>query len=135
MCLEKDHWFPKISWKPIKCYKLLCENEGKFYCPWYPIEVILNRPIKANRNLFSSLFTEIINGQGVHAYIDYERALSIYNHYRGEDKKINPLFIPPVYSNIKLYEAVIPPFTFYWKGKFFDDIAARELIVTKEVPL
>lgn len=119
MCLEKDHWFPKISWKPIKCYKLLYHYENnKLVTPWKHSVIELNIPIRANKNLFSSLFTKVINGEGVHAYSKLSTSTFIQRFYNEHD-----MFV---------YEAIIPPFTFYWEGKS-NDIAARKLIVTKEI--
>ena len=130
MCLSKAHRFPRISWKPIKCYKLVCKENGKLYTPFRNVEIMLNKPIKPSRNLFNSLLCDTIGdtieGGGVHAYINMRLAFVTMRY--------SNMLSNAVHSSdpCKVYEAIIPPFTFYWEGES-NDIAARELIVTKEI--
>ena len=125
MCLSKAHRFPRISWKPVKCYKLVYEENGKLCTPFQGVEVILNKPIKPSRNLFNFLSCDVVNGEGVHAFITVDRAFIMRYHMSASY---------PYPLICKVYEAIIPPFTFYWEGES-SDIAARELIVTKEILL
>ena len=136
MCLRSIHWFPRISFKPIKCYKILCERNEYLYTPYLRTYVSINNPIKASRNIFTSLFTgetlmifnthlrcRLISKEGVHAFTNKNDAFFA--------SRMMATLNPPLVS-YRVYEAVIPSFTFYWKG-IESDIAARKLIITKEI--
>ena len=115
MCLKKTHWWPKKSKEPIKVYKVLMVYED-LMTPYMSEKVKLNHPIKAKRHWLFSLLSDKIESEGVHAYTDKSYALAgCYPRH-----------------NEHLYEAVIPPNTYYWIG-MYNEIAATKMIVKRKL--
>jgi hypothetical protein len=76
-------------------------------------------------SIFELTLDDSINGCGVHAYKDSVTA-----------KEIEERWLPRVIDNKRcaaaIYECTIPPFTFYWEGKY-GDIAARKIKIVKKI--
>ena len=117
MCLYKTHWFPKIALKPIKCYKVVrtpFSFEKSFYTLYTEKLYNLNEPIEHSVKSLG-LFKRTLEGEVVHAYINYIEALKRKNI---------------TCQQVKIVECVIPRFTIYWSG-ILNEIGARRLIPLK----
>lgn len=116
MCLIKLHRFPRISFKPVKVYKVFYkEEDGYYYTPYLfegPLKI--GDTIKAKCNIFRNFYRifigEFIEKEGVHAFTTKISA---------EKRFCN-------FSKIVILECVIPRFTLYWYGTE-DEIAARKM--------
>lgn len=117
MCLFVTHFFPKISFKPIKVYKVVIEDlNGKIKTPYQGSKLLKRAkgifflPEKHNNDF-------IINKGMIHAFRLKEEAKSFemgyfmlyYNSIKG----------------IKTITAYIPPFTRYYIGEKGDICAKR----------
>ena len=125
MCLYKNHFLPKISFKPIEVYKILSKSNASksgYETPFLCTEVFFNTTIKATKHWKTSLFKKSIHGEGVHAYRDLTTAVIKASH----DNRF--FFIQYYYVVVK---AIIPRFTIYWIGNN-GDIAASKLYITDE---
>lgn len=117
MCLIATHFFPKISFKPIKVYKIVIEtSNGRIRTPYQGSNILKRAkgifffPKKQNNYL-------TIYGGMIHAFRTREEAQKfstgyfIHNHYSIKD--------------IKVITAYIPPFTRYYIGQDWDICAKR----------
>lgn len=121
MCLIKKHKFPKIAFKSIKVYKILYHYNNCLYSPYFGCKVI-NKEIKAKYfKIPEIIWEENINGCGVHAFSTLKMAIWAKENY--------VLFKNPY---TKIYECIIPPFTFYWKGRG-GEMTARRINIKKEI--
>lgn len=113
MCLFTTHFFPKISFKKIKVYKVVLEYNGGLITPFQ-----CSKPFKRAKGIFffpkrcgHRLFIE--KGM-LHAFIDKASAIS-------QKSAINSTS----YSQAKIINAYIPPFTRYYIGEYGDICAKR----------
>lgn len=123
MCLIKTHETPKKSEKEIKVYKILIwDNYDQCYrTPFMFSPVIFGQEMKARWQYSNS--TRGIDGEGVHAFITIEAAISCLNYLNRF--KINDNF------ECTIFEAIIPSNTEYWEGED-DEIASIKMIITKK---
>lgn len=131
MCLIKNHRFPKISFKPIKVFKLaLFYQKDRYYtkdgyytyfrkCPIY-----LGKLLLSEKHWIKGIFAETITSEGVHAYITSEGV----HAYLGKPNYTRN------YSIIRLLEAEIPPFTPYWIDRG-NEVAAAKLRIIREIDI
>lgn len=122
MCLDKSHWFPKISRKPIKVYKIFNEYNGELHTPYQGYICKCGDTIKAAKSWISGLLTMYIGGEGVHAY-----SMCSMHALREMD-----IITDNEDIDAALYVCEIPPFTPYWIGNY-GDIAASKMIVKKRI--
>ena len=115
MCLIKLRKFPKISFKPIKVYKVFYEQENGYYTPYVftgPLKT--GDTIKAKCNIFGGFyrifFGECIDTEGVHAFTSKIFAEAKFRNF----------------SKTAILECIIPRFTLYWYGSE-GEIAARKI--------
>ena len=113
MCLVKTHRFPKISRKPIKCYKEVVYRNGN-YETWFTMyPFALGDIIKSARHWICGIFCKKLHSEVVHAYLfafDNTEYMKNYNKCRQYERYI---------------ECEIPPFTPYWISDMGDIGAAR----------
>ena len=115
MCLIKLHRFPKISFKPVKVYKVFYNYEGDGYYTPYLFEGPLKTgdTIKAKCNIFTNFyrifFGEFIDKEVVHAFISKTIAIERFP-----------------FTRAVVLECIIPKFTLYWYGTE-GEIAARKM--------
>lgn len=122
MCLIKTHRFPKISRKPIKCYKVVYKIGNKLYSTEYEnYHFLLGDTIKNRYPWIFSIFEPYLEGEVVHAYtnivicrINIRSTLRLLNKSRS------------------IIECEILPFTPYWLGTD-GDICATRIKTIKEV--
>lgn len=117
MCLITKHFFPKISFKKIKVYKVIIEDmNGKIKTPYQGSKLLKRAkgifffPKKHNNDF-------IINKGMIHAFWLKEEARNFEVSY----------FILNYTSikNTKTITAYIPPFTRYYIGKHGDICSKR----------
>ena len=115
MCLIKLRKFPKISFKPIKVYKVFYEQEDGYYTPYLfkgPLKT--GDTIKSKCNIFRSFyrifFGECIDKEAVHAFTTKTFAEAKFRNF----------------SKTAILECIIPRFTLYWYGTE-GEIAARKI--------
>lgn len=120
MCLVKIHKFPKISWKPITCYKILQKRKNNYSTPYLNYSITKDKEvIKGNENFFKGLISKIICGWGVHAYINRYDAFELAQYCCKVDQVIGGYVV---------IKCIIPRFTFYFKGKN-NEICSRKMII------
>lgn len=117
MCLMSKHFFPKISFKKIKIYKIvIISNNGNIRTP-YRNEKLMNRA----KGMF--FFPEIHYG----AYFIYEGMIHAFTNKRraftAKQSIIKGREIPD--KNVKIIKGYIPPFTRYYIGEFGEICAKR----------
>lgn len=114
MCLYKTHRLPKISRKPIQCYKVFKVSSNGLITPWRKYFCNVGDTIKANKHWLKGIFKKELEGEVVHAF---------RNEY---DTKW--------YCSGKQCVCLceIPPFTPYWYGKG-DEIAASKMKIIKKL--
>ena len=120
MCLVKIHKFPRISWKPITCYKVLRRQKGNYMTPCVDYLITKDKEvIKGNENFFKGLKDKDIFGWGVHAYTNIFTAMNTAQYFCMCDLIIGGHVV---------VKCTIPRFTFYFKGTN-DEICARKMII------
>lgn len=123
MCLVKIHKFPKISWKPITCYKVLKRRKNNYMTPCVDYLITKDREvIKGNENFFKGLKHKNIFGWGVHAFTNMYDAMKMANYCCMYDHIIGGHVV---------VECIIPRFTFYFYGKNYEICARKMIIKTK----
>lgn len=88
MCVYTKDWFPKISRKPIKVYKILERNEiFGLVTPFIQQRVEIGKPIKAkipwhryDIHVDPYMIMYIIAAEGVHAYTKFAEARANITH-------------------------------------------------------
>lgn len=126
MCLIKTHKWPKISEEKIEVYKVLLSNSCDLITPWMK-EQVKDMKLKAKHFYTDTVDLPTIEGEGVHAFVDYDKAAHEWIHIYYGWYKLKGSARP------KIYKAVIPPKTPYWEGKH-GDIAATELLIKEPMP-
>ena len=120
MCLVKIHKLPRISWKPITCYKVLQRRKNNYVTPYVNYSITKDREIiKGGENFFSGLKCKHIYGWGVHAFINMFTAMKTAQYF---------CMIDQVIGGYVVVKCTIPRFTFYFKGKD-NEICARKMII------
>lgn len=120
MCLVKIHKFPKISWKPITCYKVLRKQKGNYMTPCVNYFITKDREvIIGEENFFKGIKYENIFGWGVHAFINKSDAFVLSQYFCSYDQRIGGHVV---------VKCIIPRFTFYFYGKN-NEICARKMII------
>lgn len=117
MCLYKTHRLPKISRKPIQCYKIFNVVKSEdFKLSTDVCGYLCNTgdTIKSKYCWIRGIFKSNLEGEVVHAYKSKTNA----NRYCW------------VVQCVCLCE--IPPFTPYWYGKY-DEIAASKIKIIKRL--
>lgn len=114
MCLVKTHRLPKISRKPIQCYKIFSVYYGILYTPYRYVFCQVNDIIKAKNHWLKGIFKKRLTGEVVHAFRHKDKAERNY-HIR---------------DCVCLCE--IPPFTPYWCGKY-NEIGASKIKIIKKL--
>lgn len=125
MCLYKSYPFPFLTLKEKKVYKILYKKGDKYITPCRLQEINLSKEHyeqRAHKNLINLIFSSVIEDGCIHCFYSYIHACSELSFLRD-----------PFYDKTILTTAVIPRFTFYWKGQD-RDIAARK-IKYKKLPL
>ena len=108
MCLIKTHRFPKISRKPIKCYKRVTYlGDDKYETLFMDYPFKLGDIIKSARHWIFGIFKDSLEGEVVHSY----NIGGISNGW---------------------IECEIPPFTPYWVGHC-DDIGAAKIKTIRRI--
>lgn len=112
MCLYKQHWFPKISRKPITVYKYCYTlSNNKIQTCVQNETYFIGDTIKNRYPWLFGLFSSTIGGIGVHAFINAPI-------WKGEGNK-------------GWYICEIPPYTPYWIGLNKDIAASKIKIIRK----
>lgn len=120
MCLVKIHKFPRISWKPITCYKVLQRRKNNYVTPCVNYSITKDREvIKGYENFFNGLKCKTIHGWGVHAFTNMFDALQMAQYFCRIDQVIGGHVV---------VKCIIPRFTFYFKGKN-NEICSRKMII------
>jgi len=120
MCLVKIHKFPRISWKPIICYKVLKRQKGSYMTPCVNYFITENKEvIKGSENFFEGLKSRNIYGWGVHAFTNMFDAMNTANYFCMIDQRIGGHVV---------VKCIIPRFTFYFYGKN-NEICSRKMII------
>lgn len=117
MCLTTNHYFPKISFRKIKVYKLVLVEDNKFYSPYQQTELFETPEEKFTFPRKTFVEGEYSVGPGM---IHADRTLSdaIYRKTR--------LIANHAFISFKIIPAYIPPFTRYYLGND-GDICARKI--------
>jgi len=119
MCLIKKHFLPRISRKPIKCYKVLeVSQDGAFYTPYTFDKIQKDGMLTGKGKCWKGLVESVLGDWGIHAFTDLEEA---------HQRKLAIRFLTWNKSFV-VVEATIPPNTLYFKGKD-NDICARKMII------
>lgn len=113
MCLIKNHRFPKISFKPIKVFKLVYSQNGIYYSWFMQCPIYLGKSLRSKKHWIKGIFAENITSEGVHAYLEKPQCGNYY-------------------INTRVLEAEIPPFTPYWIG-WDNEVAAAKLRIIREI--
>ena len=127
MCLVKIHTLPKIAMKPITVYKeLLISDSGDIITAYMLNAVRLNHTIEASRPWHYNIISPYVEGQGIHAYDSIQAAV------------FRRIYVPKVevpnfgsFTTI-IVKAIIPRFSFYWKGEDYE-IASSKMFITNEL--
>ena len=114
MCLFKTHRLPKISRKPIQCYKIFNVCCGILNTPHLCVPCQIGDTIEARDCWIKGIFNEELTSEVVHAICEKHRAV----------------FRKDLGQCICLCE--IPPFTPYWYGTY-DEIAASKIKIIKRL--
>ena len=110
MCLVKIHKFPRISWKPIICYKVLQKRNNDYITPCVGYLIIKDREvIKGSESFFKGLKYKRINSWGVHAFTNRFDAFQMAAQYFCSYDQL--------FGGHVVVKCIIPRFTFYFKGK------------------
>lgn len=115
MCLIKLHRFPKISFKPVKVYKVFYkEEDGGYYTPYLfegPLKIgdSINAKCNIFINFYRIFFGKFIDKEGVHAFTSKTIAIERFP-----------------FTRAVVLECIIPRFTLYWYGEE-GEIAARKI--------
>lgn len=104
MCLIKTHRFPKYTHKDIIVYKRLKSVHGEWYTPYQCVNIKLNSLIYNHNLILYGVFTDTIEGCGVHSYEE---------------------------PRVSLFKSIIPKGSWYYIGND-GDIASNKLYVTNE---
>lgn len=118
MCLELNKWYhkiPRISYKPIKVYKIVCIRNHSIVSWFRNYKIDLNTVTKPKGNYIKSLIKGFISGYLEEGFIHY------YTSEETATEGENPYWV--------ILEAYIPRFTLYMIGDY-NEGAARRLIVT-----
>jgi len=115
MCLIKQHWLPRFSFKDKVVYKIIIARNNDYRTPFLSIKINLGQVLYAKRHWFFTLFKKSIEGEGVHAYCDKTKAL--YRSKMSWDEIV--------------IKCIIPKFTFYWLG-YDREIASTKLLTTNQ---
>lgn len=118
MCLIARHFFPKISFKPIKVYKMILEDkDGKLETAFRHSKLL-----KRAKGIFflpKRIGPKLYVEKGmIHAFSTKEKALFVRQDYIMFNHYINNL-------NVRIITAYIPPFTRYYIGEYGDICAKR----------
>lgn len=109
MCLIKIHKFPRIAFKDIVVYKQLRVSILGIRTPYRHISIIPGvTTIKSAKSILYGVFKEIIEEEGVHAYLEQK----LFCDYE-----------------IQIFKAIIPKWSLYYMGKDHD-IAASKMFIT-----
>ena len=123
MYLVKTHRFPKIAWKPIIVYKELmqinCSFCTKFETPYQNKDITLNKPIKNKINILMGIFSNIIEGEGVHAYTKFKKALATVIKDNSLIWNSKNVFV--------ICKCIVPRFSLYYLD-YNGEIASNKLI-------
>lgn len=121
MCLVKIHRFPKISWKPIICYKVLKRRKNNYMTPCVDYLLTKDREvIKGSENFFKGFKKyPFIHGWGVHAFTNMYDAMKTAQYF---------CMLEQIIGGHIVVECIIPRFTFYFKGTN-NEICARKMII------
>ena len=123
MCLVKIHKLPRISWKPIVCYKVLKKRGDNYLTPCVDYLITKDREIiKGEENFFKGFKYKSIYGWGVHAFTNRFDAFRTARFF---------CMIDQVIGGHIVVECIIPRFTFYFEGKN-NEICARKMIINIE---
>jgi len=120
MCLVKKHKLPRFSFRPIVCYKVLVvvltvdDFKPHYVTPYQLLRVELNSYIVAKDKWSKNIGHNVIFGEGVHAYRNFEDVVHKF-------------------SDDIVVKAIIPPFTFYWESIGGTEIAATKMYITDEI--
>lgn len=112
MCLIKNHKFPKISFKPIKVFKLVYVKDGIYRSYFMQCPIYLGQSLRSKKHWIKGIFAENITSEGVHAYLEKPKCRCWFN--------------------TRVLEAEIPPFTPYWIG-WDNEVAAAKLRIIREI--
>ena len=130
MCLIKKNIFPRISSKPITCYKYVCRNaysSKQFMTAVRDFRFFIGDTIKNSYGWFGGILTPDLNGEVVHAYTTEKNALDgTFNARYGSMCRFNKLYNPYCYI-----ECEIPPFTPYWISEDGSEIGAARIKTIK----
>ncbi len=113
MCLYKSHRFPKISRKPIQCYKVFIISSNGLITPWRKYFCDVGDTIKAKNHWLIGIFKRKLKGEVVHAF-------------RNEAMAEKKCFLERC---VCLCE--IPPYTPYWYGELCEISASKIKIIKK----
>lgn len=134
MCLCKNHWLPKISCKPKYVYKVVyyikSEEKTVMYSAFKGAVIEPDKPIKASKSWIRSLFTKNITGEGIHAYKSKLTAVQAIDDFNSNCQLFSSNYFNTLqgFMGFSIVNAIIPPYTFYWEGKW-DEIAATKMII------
>ena len=118
MCLLKLHKFPRISTKPIKCYKkvtFLFDNKWETAVARHAF--CLGDTIKSEKNPLLGIFHETLTWEVVHAFKEGRDDLGYMKDFNRVRRKL--IFSP------RFIECEIPPYTLYYLGDFGEIGASR----------
>jgi len=127
MCLFSKKRTPLLATEDITCYKVLEITGAGYRTPFQSVKVnipsvlyAMNFGEKLEYDLQDNVF--IVEGQGVHAYVEKEIALNraTFLQYSFDD------------CETVIARCTIPEGTAYWLG-LKGDIAAREMLIEKIV--
>lgn len=117
MCLYKSHSFPKVSRKPIQCYKVFIDlGDGCLTTPYEHHFCNIGDIIKAKNHWLIGIFKRELEGEVVHAFV---------NNAIVEDK---------CFMGRCICLCEIPSFTPYWLGEY-NEIAASKIKIIKKLDL
>ena len=120
MCLVKLHRFPRISTKPIKCYKkVLVADETTFLTMAIRHKFSIGDTIKSKTNSLWGIFFNKLTDEVVHAFTVSRFDIAYMNMYNTSLGRLwgstDSVFI----------ECEIPPYTLYYLGDFGEIGASR----------
>ena len=131
MCLYKTHLLPKFSFKKKVIYKVVAEySDLSWKTPFLRTKIKEGMVLKASQNWLFNPFLYFVNGEGVHGYLTYKRAVEekerLDRFFFTRDSHFNLNF------NFIVIQCEIPSFTFYWNG-LKGEIAATKMIIKDKV--
>lgn len=118
MCLITDHFFPKISFRKIKVYKIAIFKDGGFITPFQHVNLLektKERFIFPKNKVSKERY--IIEEGMIHAFKTKKCAITA---------KYDIYYMSPFSKDsIRIIPAYIPPFTRYYIGENGDICAKR----------